>query len=795
MKILFAMEHPEHLCALGGVARLLGERGHGVHLVFGGVKTDASRAVLERLVEESPPGLSIGTLPRPGKSRWKDLTRDLRHSVNYVRYLEPVYADAPKLRARAERGAPLTARRLGRMARLFGPAGVVGLRRTLQSLEQCIEPSSTLQSFLVENGTDVVIATHLVSGSPNTLVRAAKRLGIRTGYLVFSWDNLTNKGLIHEIPDAVLVWNELQAREAVELHGVPRERVQVTGAPLYDHWFSSSPSRSREEFCRVVGLRPDRPIVLYVCSSPFVAPDEAGFVSRWVDALRAHGGALADAGILVRPHPRGWASWADVQLQPPQTAVWPPLGQAPMDDEARHNYFDSLYHSDAVVGINTSAQIEAAIVGRPVHTVLVKEFREGQHGTLHFHYLNDAEFGHLHVGHTIEEHAALLEASLREVAGDGRNEQFLRRFVRPLGLDIAATPRIVDEIEELAARPSSPDGGPALGPLVRLGLRPLAAVCARRHLQRPRRRQAAPMLRQAVRQLAKDPPEQPVVAGPWLDDEIEELLFWIPFLRWAQSATIGLRDRLAVVSRAESAYWYAGVGSRHLSLDELQAGNGLPSPELLARALGIRNGAMRVLPAEVVASGRAKLASGRLTPHVWDRRLDFEPLAAPQLPNGIDLPDEFLAVCFPFAAAFPDSEPNRRLVLRAIAALATAGPLVVLDPPGLLGGALDTLDVADLRVVSGAKHALQSAVLARARGFVGSYGTAAFLAVLHGVDAVALYTASEFVDDGDLRVVASFLNGPQYGRLSTAQATGTPEEEAARAVAVLGQRTHDLALT
>src|SRR5438876_10931500 len=115
MKILFAMEHPEHLCALGDAARLLGERGHGVHLVFGGVKTDASRAVLERLVEESPPGLSIGTLPRPGKSRWKDLTRDLRHSVNYVRYLEPVYADAPKLRARAERGAPLTARRRGRV--------------------------------------------------------------------------------------------------------------------------------------------------------------------------------------------------------------------------------------------------------------------------------------------------------------------------------------------------------------------------------------------------------------------------------------------------------------------------------------------------------------------------------------------------------------------------------------------------------------------------------------------------------------------------------------------------------
>src|SRR5918911_248558 len=59
--------------------------------------------------------------------------------------------------------------------------------------------------------------------------RAANRMGIPTCLCVASWDNLTNKGLIHELPDLVTVWNEPQREEAVRLHGVPEERIVITG--------------------------------------------------------------------------------------------------------------------------------------------------------------------------------------------------------------------------------------------------------------------------------------------------------------------------------------------------------------------------------------------------------------------------------------------------------------------------------------------------------------------------------------------------------------------------------------
>ena len=60
---------------------------------------------------------------------------------------------------------------------------------------------------------------------------------------------------------------------------------------------------------------------------------------------------------------------------------------------ADQDLYDSLFHSHAAVGLNTSAMLEAAIVGRPVHTLVIPGFDEGQVGTMHFHYLVEAYGG------------------------------------------------------------------------------------------------------------------------------------------------------------------------------------------------------------------------------------------------------------------------------------------------------------------------------------------------------------------------------------------------------------------
>src|SRR6185295_12735058 len=222
--------------------------------------------------------------------------------------------------------------------------------------------------------------------------RAAKSLRIPTGVCVWSWDHLSSKALIRELPDRVFVWNDTQKREAIEMHRVPADRIAVTGAQCFDKWFDRTPSRDRETFRAAAGLPLEGPLVLYVCSAPFAgSPPEAPFVVEWIRRVRAHASPLRTAPILVRPHPARMREWDSIDVgQLPGVAVW---GGDPQDSSSRDDYFDSLFHSTVVVGLNTSAFIEAGIVGRPIHTVLLPEWHESQMGTLHFRYLLEESGG------------------------------------------------------------------------------------------------------------------------------------------------------------------------------------------------------------------------------------------------------------------------------------------------------------------------------------------------------------------------------------------------------------------
>jgi hypothetical protein len=251
---------------------------------------------------------------------------------------------------------------------------------------------------------------------------AARRLGVRTVLPVGSWDHLSSKALLREIPDRILLWNETQRREATDLHGVPADRVVVTGAQCYDQWFGRTPAVGYDAFCERVGLRPDRPFILYVCSSLFRGTTfEPAFAERWIQAIRASADPrLKDIGILVRPHPARRDEWKQVDLTGyHNVAFW---GDHPVDAEAKEDYFDSLYYSSAVVGINTSAFIEAAVVGKPVFTVLEPEISENnQEGTLHLHYLLDETTGVLRATRSLDEHVPQLAEALAG-HGDGRPE-------------------------------------------------------------------------------------------------------------------------------------------------------------------------------------------------------------------------------------------------------------------------------------------------------------------------------------------------------------------------------------
>ena len=227
----------------------------------------------------------------------------------------------------------------------------------------------------------LLVCPDLSTGSlSGVYMTTAQELGIPVAACIASWDNLTSKQILGTVPDAVFVWNEIQRGEARDIHGIPEERVVVTGAQCFDQWFEWAP-RPREEFCRRVGIDPERPYLLYVAGSlAHTAPPEVDLANEWLRRLRSsRHESLREVGVLVRPHPKRSEQW--LALDPPddRVVVWPtPPVHMPVDHGDRADYFDSMYHSATVVGLNSTAMIEAAIVGRSVHTLLFPEYEDTQ---------------------------------------------------------------------------------------------------------------------------------------------------------------------------------------------------------------------------------------------------------------------------------------------------------------------------------------------------------------------------------------------------------------------------------
>jgi hypothetical protein len=474
MKILFLARHFTYFRNFESVLRELASRGHQLHLAVEQDESLGGTKLVRSLVDEFP-NVTAGVLPSRPDDDWTWTATRLRLGLDYLRYQHPVFDRAYKLRERSRGRTPGAFVTLGTAVHAAGGWARRGAETMFRRLERAIPQTSSIRAFVEAQRPDLMLLTPLIDlgSSQIDYLRAARALGIPTALCVWSWDHLSSKALIRESPDRVFVWNETQKREAIELHRVPSERVVVTGAQCFDHWFDRTPSRARQEFCNEVGLDATRPFVLWVCSALIhdSAP-EAPFVVEWIRRLRVGDDpVLRNVGVLVRPHPSRVAEWESIDIRQLDAVVW---GSNPVDEQARADYFDSLFHSAAVVGLNTSAFIEAGIVGRPVLTIVVPEYVENQHGTVHFDYLVTAGGGLVTLGDGFDQHLGQLARAIGATAGE--RKPFVRDFVRPHGLDRAATPIFVNAVEAMRDLPVEPDRHDALAPVWRWALRRIAAM-------------------------------------------------------------------------------------------------------------------------------------------------------------------------------------------------------------------------------------------------------------------------------------------------------------------------------
>jgi len=240
----------------------------------------------------------------------------------------------------------------------------------------------------------------------------------------------------------LLSWNQSHKDEATGLHLIPPDRIVVCGALKFDHCFRAAEVlSSRRDFHGELGLPEDAKYVAYPGSSPALMIDEVQNVYDLAQRLRRHPHReLRSLYVVYRPHPH---ERQDMQLlrKLPNVRIQPSRHEAVDPPTPTRRVFRDLYnllfHSQAVIGVNTSAFWEAMILNRPCIAIQSERYRSTQSQVLHFQQI--ALSGALAIA---DLHGGLEE--LREIIEgvDSRKchrERFVREVIRPHGRDVDAS--------------------------------------------------------------------------------------------------------------------------------------------------------------------------------------------------------------------------------------------------------------------------------------------------------------------------------------------------------------------
>jgi hypothetical protein len=247
------------------------------------------------------------------------------------------------------------------------------------------------------------------------------------------------------------------------------------------------------------------------------------------------------------------------------------------------------------------------------------------------------------------------------------------------------------------------------------------------------------------------------VFGPWHGDAVTELLYWIPFLRWAQEHFQLDRARCVAVSRGGVGHWYAEVCERYVELlDHFDAAelDGVTAETI--RSLPEAKDAS-VFPPSPVLDLVASYREGAIGSRPILKRTRHTRLPIPDDPATDGLPSDYIAVALGPSDALPDSGETRRRLNRLVGSLAASHTLVSVD-----GAHWDDPVIAPLRDVPPSRRLkAQHALIAGSRGLIAAYSGLVPLGMLTGVPVIALREPPGHIQIADIDM--ALLVGSESG--------------------------------
>ena len=260
--------------------------------------------------------------------------------------------------------------------------------------------------------------------------------------------------------------------------------------------------------------------------------------------------------------------------------------------------------------------------------------------------------------------------------------------------------------------------------------------------------------------------KKPILVGPWTSEMGFEVLYWLPFLEYLQHRYGIAKERLIPVTRGGAGAWY-GLPTRVELYDYV------PPADLRIAALAsqqehasIKQVGPTAFETKLLALIAERLGLRRyhvLHPSILYRALDawwgtqtmgmadavkplrFQQMQAPAPPVGMALPERFVAMRWYQRPTWPMREDLVDWTVALTRQLAAHVPVVILRSPTYVDDHVDFPPPTgeNITVITAEPWrdnlAVQSAVIARAAAFVGTWGGMAQLAVRLGIPTAAFF--------------------------------------------------------
>jgi len=216
---------------------------------------------------------------------------------------------------------------------------------------------------------DVIFSTDIYLSSDRELIKEAHASGIIVVGMVRSWDNVTTKGVLLEVPNHIIVHSNLLKEELTHYNHVDKDNISVTGIPHYDLVVKEQ-SISREGFFDSMNLDRKKKTILFSPAGKILYKDDGLFLSF---LKHTNNNSLFNESIqfLVRFPPSDTADISSISSDPnfivdiPGQNITGRRKDSELEPDAASHLNNSLVYSDIVMTYASTMIIDAAVFDKP----------------------------------------------------------------------------------------------------------------------------------------------------------------------------------------------------------------------------------------------------------------------------------------------------------------------------------------------------------------------------------------------------------------------------------------------